>query len=135
MIEVECRACRGDGVIPAESELFCGVWGTRTCHACDGKGKVPAPPTWRKEPPTVAEVVVYNWWWNKPASGGAARMVHLNVEGCRYAEDGAVVDLGYLDPNVEGVTAVIVDDHGDGEFHLFDPARWSGEWCPAVPPP
>lgn len=65
-----------------------------------------APVRWRKEPPTVADVRVNPWWWHKPADGAAPTVIKLSVEGCRYDADGDIVDLGYLDPNAEGVTAV-----------------------------
>lgn len=94
----------------------------------------PSAPTWRKEPPTVADVEKNQWWWNKPATGAPPHILQLTIEGCRRDEAGDIVDLGYLDPNADGVTAVIVDDSGDGEFHVFNPDDWPGEWAPCIPP-
>lgn len=72
-------------------------------------------PTWRKEPPTVDEVKVHQWWWNKPASGNPPHVLQLDVD------DGRIFDCAV---DVCACTAEA----------LFDPNDWPGEWAPCVPP-
>ncbi len=71
---------------------------------------------WRATPPTIDEVKVYAWWWNKPADGSPPHILQLDVD------DNKVVIVTAASPS-----------HHDGD--VFDPADWPGEWAPAEPPP
>ncbi len=71
--------------------------------------------TWRKEPPTPAEVREHQWWWARFGNTGP----HI-----------LQLDLESTDP----ACTVILDIHSFVENVPLIPGDWGDEWAPCLPP-